>query len=966
MVKKIKHISNQTVTILIKKFLSFLIKAHYFFSYSHEVENLEKIFTNSAYREKSKNSCAITACINITEYLCNEGFYSCFCKALHNRTNTQKIKSHLFRNINRSINHADNFFDIDNLSGSFDKDLSVGVHFHIFYTDIIPELHEILKNIPHPFALYVSTPSEDHSSIKKLQSVPNCTELIIKQVPNRGRDIAPFFVHFRKELLRHDVISHFHTKKSLYTGSVQNGWRRHLYSNLGGSKKRIAAIFEALSSPESGIVYPQTYRDIPCYAHTLLSNKAWCTSILDRLSLPYPENYFSYPVGSMFWARTDALKPLFDLKLEQNDFEIENKQNDGTLAHALERLLGLVPQEMGKKNIIFKCDQGSLFNLEQTQFFKNDYKNFLQDSKSPVLLCDIFDTVLTRPFLNPDEIKDALDIHFQKKRIVKHFAALRRNAESKARKVYNRDVNLDDIYSIFEKISGLNKKTVSLIKNIEIKWETQSISRRPEVVSLLVEAQKRNVPVYFASDMFLPRHIIRAMLSEKGIINPDGIFLSNEINARKDTGEMYKKIKEQITEKQLLMLGDNTHSDVQLSQNSGIKSLYIPSNKDIAFSFPVMRRLIREAKTQNLSYRTALGSIIEEAYPPSAIPFIGKNTLFPNSSQALGKGFMAPLLMSFASWIHKQAKEKELKKILFCARDGKIMYDAYCKIYDNDFNPEYILVSRRAVSVPCFTSLESLKDIATIPFEENTLSLFLKERFGITPPLSDYNKDSNSAQTEKKIRVYGPEDWPRVKKILAPFYPEIQANALKERKAITQYLRKKGAFEDAVGLVDIGYSGTLQKYISQLRGKPLLGLYMITRQKIQQLEKNGNTSLGFLGNKLNPDHPFIRQSFFLEKLCAAMADQVVCHQICDNGKTQPRYRKSNNNDFRALEQLQKDTFLGIEHLQAIKHNFIPEFEVPQELVAKLYSALCSCAESNEISYFDDIPLDDFYAGRGMV
>ena len=57
--------------------------------------------------------------------------------------------------------------------------------------------------------------------------------------------------------------------------------------------------------------------------------------------------FFSFPVGTMFWARPQALAPLFDLGLDWNDYPAEPVPIDGTPMHALERLLPFVAQHCG-------------------------------------------------------------------------------------------------------------------------------------------------------------------------------------------------------------------------------------------------------------------------------------------------------------------------------------------------------------------------------------------------------------------------------------------------------------------------------------------------------------------------------------------------------------------------------------------------------------------------------------------
>ena len=56
-----------------------------------------------------------------------------------------------------------------------------------------------------------------------------------------------------------------------------------------------------------------------------------------------------YPLGTMFWARTTALAPLFELGLSWEDYPAELLPYDGTVLHAIERLVTLVTRHRGFK-----------------------------------------------------------------------------------------------------------------------------------------------------------------------------------------------------------------------------------------------------------------------------------------------------------------------------------------------------------------------------------------------------------------------------------------------------------------------------------------------------------------------------------------------------------------------------------------------------------------------------------------
>jgi GT2 family glycosyltransferase len=54
-----------------------------------------------------------------------------------------------------------------------------------------------------------------------------------------------------------------------------------------------------------------------------------------------------FPSGSMFWARTAALKPLLGIGLKTEAFDAESNQTDATLAHAVERIFFHVCEHAG-------------------------------------------------------------------------------------------------------------------------------------------------------------------------------------------------------------------------------------------------------------------------------------------------------------------------------------------------------------------------------------------------------------------------------------------------------------------------------------------------------------------------------------------------------------------------------------------------------------------------------------------
>jgi hypothetical protein len=86
----------------------------------------------------------------------------------------------------------------------------------------------------------------------------------------------------------------------------------------------------------------------------------------------------------MFWCRPQALKPLLDLELDLDEFERENGQMDGTLAHAIERLFLFTVEKAGYFWLSTKPGESS--RLEGAVANEEDLDRCVRNARGKALL----------------------------------------------------------------------------------------------------------------------------------------------------------------------------------------------------------------------------------------------------------------------------------------------------------------------------------------------------------------------------------------------------------------------------------------------------------------------------------------------------------------------------------------------------------------------------------------------------
>lgn len=222
----------------------------------------------------------------------------------------------------------------------------VAVCLHLFYPELWPIIREALANIPESWDLYVSVPS--------YACTPSLAQ-IAKEHPhvwflpcaNRGRDVLPFLRWLELGVFDHyDAVCKLHTKRSPH---VQDGnrWLEQVLRSLLGSTQNVTETLQKFRTSEVGLIGPRALLIEPEHRAHKGGNRALLQALASHASLPKTALESPFFAGTMFWFKPSALARLRALALKETDFPIEMAQTDGTLAHALERLIWPLVEQAG-------------------------------------------------------------------------------------------------------------------------------------------------------------------------------------------------------------------------------------------------------------------------------------------------------------------------------------------------------------------------------------------------------------------------------------------------------------------------------------------------------------------------------------------------------------------------------------------------------------------------------------------
>ena len=218
---------------------------------------------------------------------------------------------------------------------------------HVYYDDLWEYDFKYLKNIPEYVDILITTDTDNKKEFFEenvARHLKNNTKVI--KIYSRGRDMASLLVASRDIVKNYDYFCFMHDKKPHADDVVTwaKTFRDVLWENNLASESYVNNIIKEFDENSSVglIVPPKIYHGD--FFHGYINNY-WVKNfdiilnLLEQMGINTPINKLNSPLslGNCFWAKYDAVEPIFDLYLDYTDFSQEPMPLDGTISHAIER-----------------------------------------------------------------------------------------------------------------------------------------------------------------------------------------------------------------------------------------------------------------------------------------------------------------------------------------------------------------------------------------------------------------------------------------------------------------------------------------------------------------------------------------------------------------------------------------------------------------------------------------------------
>ena len=554
-----------------------------------------------------------------------------------------------------------------------------------------------------------------------------------------------------------------------------------------------------------------------------------------------------------------------------------------------------------------------------------------------VVSFDFFDTLFMRSVCNPKDVFGLMELTLKDKWETSiSFTELRNMAQKELRENYS----LDELYQQIKGISGMSDELVESIKDKELEIEKRLLVSRQEILSILKRAIEQGKEVYIVSDMYLPESFYRDIFRQYEVSIPEGhILLSNVLDKSKADGTMWKYYAEEIVKgRQALHIGDNQKTDIDEPVKYGIKTYMTPS----AWNILSVSSMGRAASYICNVYDTAvMGCVLKELFNNPYRLKCTDSVIQIKSNYEMGYCIFAPVILTFLLWLLQISKTDHIKKLVFMSRDGYFLkedFEYLCELAGERAECCYLGISRQLAMMASIETKQELMEYAEMPYTGSMTELF-EDKFGI-----------------KNVKIT--EDKP-LKDYIEEYLPQIEKYISDIKRNYQRYVEQM-KLDDDCAVVDLGFYGNNQRYLSKLTNTNMRGYYFNANLSKQ----NGNTSVQKMTacfqkeEDVTGEHSqILRKQIYLESFLTAPYGMVKA--VDEAGNYICADKKKNQEHFQDKEEINRGVKQFIrDHIELFK-----EFKINPdiEFIDRFYGYCFSGALE-----FDDTVKNSFYNDNAMM
>lgn len=241
----------------------------------------------------------------------------------------------------------DNILNITNVKSSSVNGNKICIFYYVYYTEFVTEGLNYINKFNNgatgmEVSLYIYTfndPELQYIKTKASQILSPTINCWFEIVENRGRDVRPFLCFIKnKHWCDSQYICKLHTKKTTY---LDKNWRSNYFKHLllDGIDDKLTKL-----NNNTPTILPGIY-NIQELFNSRNVNFEKLNKLIEHMNLNKTKfinnTPFKFNAGTMFWCNNSFIESIYSKLSEDiiNLFETEPIAEDGTYAHAWERLI---------------------------------------------------------------------------------------------------------------------------------------------------------------------------------------------------------------------------------------------------------------------------------------------------------------------------------------------------------------------------------------------------------------------------------------------------------------------------------------------------------------------------------------------------------------------------------------------------------------------------------------------------